>query len=382
MLSPYFLQYAGRISVILLPWAGLPFMLGLTIVALRRGGWREPALFAVVVALVSGINATSIIYVGRRPHPLDDLRRARAARVHLAPGPGHRRCASGCSPWATCVWWIAGLEVEAAYGVNVLKYTETVPSTSATSNAADIFRGLGYWYFYGTDHLGPWTNAAVRYTQNIKLLATSFAVPALAVIGAAFVRWRERAFFLIILFVGVVLAVGPFPYSNPTLLGGWLKSFMTNTTAGLALRSTDRATPVVLLALAMLLASALTALWRRLSIVGIATAVVIGALIIANNPSLFNGDTIANNFTQPASLPSYQLAAIKHLNNTHPGHAGLRHPGQRLRLGPLGRHHRHAPAGPAHPRLRDPRAADHGLHRHGRHPLRRGRRRSRTAWPT
>ncbi|HEY6472021.1 MAG TPA: alpha-(1-_3)-arabinofuranosyltransferase family protein, partial [Acidimicrobiales bacterium] len=35
MLSPYFLQYAGRISVILLPWAGLPFMLGLTIVALR-----------------------------------------------------------------------------------------------------------------------------------------------------------------------------------------------------------------------------------------------------------------------------------------------------------------------------------------------------------
>ena len=67
MLSPYFLQYAGRISVILLPWAGLPFMLGLTIVALRRGGWREPALFAVVVALVSGINASSIIYVGVAP---------------------------------------------------------------------------------------------------------------------------------------------------------------------------------------------------------------------------------------------------------------------------------------------------------------------------
>ncbi len=94
---------------------------------------------------------------------------------------------------------------------------------------------------------------------------------------------------------------------------------MTNTTAGLALRSTDRATPVVLLALAILLASALTALWRRLNVVGITTAVVIGALVIANNPSLFNGDTIANNFTQPASLPSYQLDAIRHLNNTHPG---------------------------------------------------------------
>ena len=67
MLSPYFLRYAGRISVILLPWAGLPFMLGLTIVALRRGGCREPALLAVVVALVSGINASSITYVGIAP---------------------------------------------------------------------------------------------------------------------------------------------------------------------------------------------------------------------------------------------------------------------------------------------------------------------------
>ena len=40
---------------------------------------------------------------------------------------------------------------------------------------------------------------------------------------------------------------------------------------------------------------------------------------MANNPSLFNGDTIANNFTQPAALPAYQMAAINHLNATHPG---------------------------------------------------------------
>ena len=40
---------------------------------------------------------------------------------------------------------------------------------------------------------------------------------------------------------------------------------------------------------------------------------------MANNPSLFLGDTIANNFTQPAALPSYELAAINHLNATHPG---------------------------------------------------------------
>ena len=118
-----------------------------------------------------------------------------------------------------------------------------MPSTSATSNPADVFRGLGYWYFYGADHTGPWTNAAVRYTQNVWLVGTSLAVPVVSLVAAAFVRWKERAFFLVLLFVGLVLSVGPFPFSNPTPLGGWLKSFMTDTTAGLALRSTDRATP-------------------------------------------------------------------------------------------------------------------------------------------
>ena len=94
---------------------------------------------------------------------------------------------------------------------------------------------------------------------------------------------------------------------------------MTDTTAGLALRSTDRATPVVLLALFMLLGSGLSALWSRFHIGGLVTAVLIAGLVVANNPSLFYGDFIANNFTQPASLPAYQLAAIKHLNATHPG---------------------------------------------------------------
>ncbi len=319
MLSPYFLQYAARISVILLPWAGLPFMLAFTIVALRRGGWREPALFAIVVALVSGINASSIIYVAVAP-----ILWLLYAVVVLRESTWRHALATGLRiavlTLGACLWWMAGLEVEAAYGVNVLKYTETVSSTSQTSNPSEILRGLGYWYFYGSDHLGAWTSAAVRFTQQISLLVTSYAVPVLALVSAAFVRWRERSFFLVLLFVGMVLSVGPFPYSDPTRIGGALKDFMTNSTAGLALRSTDRATPVVLLALAMLLGSALTALWRRLSIVGITTALLVAGLVVANNPSLFNGEAIsAGSLVQPASLPSYQMAAIKHLNATHHG---------------------------------------------------------------
>src|SRR5437773_11410973 len=67
MLSPYLLTVAARLSVLLLPWAGLPWMLGLAILALRRGGWRYPALFAVVVAIVGGVNATALIYAGLGP---------------------------------------------------------------------------------------------------------------------------------------------------------------------------------------------------------------------------------------------------------------------------------------------------------------------------
>ena len=347
MLSPYFLQYSGRISVILLPWAGLPFMLGLTIVALRRSGWREPALFAVVVATVSGINASSIIYVGVAPvlwlfYAVVVLRES---TWRHALGTGLRIT---ILTLGACLWWMAGLQVEAAYGVNVLKFTETVPSTSATSNPADIIRGLGYWYFYGTDHTGPWTNAAIRFTQDISQLATSYAVPVAALVAAAFVRWRERAYFLILLFVGLVLSVGPFPFSDPTVIGGELKSFMTNTTVGLALRSTDRATPLVLLALFMLLGSGLTALWSRIS---------------RRRPRDIRPRGGPRGGQHPLALPRRHHRQLLHPTGRlalvpgrrhqppqrhPPGHQGLRHPRQQLRRLPLGRHRRHAPGRAAH----------------------------------
>ncbi len=327
MLSPYFLQYAGRISVILLPWAGLPWMIAFTVLAFRKGGWRYPALFAVVVALVSGINATAILYVGLGPV------------LWLLYAAGVEKEGSWRRAWATalkigaltvlcCLWWIAGLETEAAYGVDVLKYTETLPSTSATSTAAEVIRGLGYWYFYGGDRLGPWTSSAVIYTQQLWLIALSYFIPFLAFVSAVMVRWRHRAFFVLLVIVGTVLSVGAYPYTNPTPVGGLLKAFMSDTTAGLALRSTDRATPLVILGLAMLLGSGVSALWLRIPWLGVATGVIIAGMVIANNPAMFNGDAeVSSTFHQPASLPGYELAAIDHLNATHKNTRVLALPG-------------------------------------------------------
>ncbi len=53
--------------------------------------------------------------------------------------------------------------------------------------------------------------------------------------------------------VGVVLAVGLHPYSDPSIVGRWLKAFMSDSSVGLALRSSDRATPLVVLGFAVLL---------------------------------------------------------------------------------------------------------------------------------
>ena len=42
MFTPYVLDYAARISVLLMPWAALPWMIAVTRKALREGGWRYP----------------------------------------------------------------------------------------------------------------------------------------------------------------------------------------------------------------------------------------------------------------------------------------------------------------------------------------------------
>jgi arabinofuranan 3-O-arabinosyltransferase len=327
MLSPYVLQYGGRISVILLPFAGLPFMVAFTVRALRRAGWRYPALFALTVALTSGINASSIIYVGVAPllwlvFAVVVLREASARRALVVAGK------IALLTFLCSLWWIAGLLVEAGYGVDVLRYTETLPSTSETSSAAEVIRGLGYWYFYGGDRLGPWTQSAVLYTQQLWLIAVSYLVPVVSFVAAIAVRWRYRAYFVALLLVGVVLSVGPHPYEGPTPLGGLLKQFMSRTTAGLALRSTDRATPLVVLASAVLLGSAISAIRIRRRALSAAAAVLVGGAVIADNPALFNGDAeVVSFFTQPAKLPSYELAAIAHLNSTHPGTRVLAIPG-------------------------------------------------------
>ena len=217
-----------------------------------------------------------------------------------------------------------GLQVEAAYGINILKYTETLSSTSSASSPFESLRGLGYWFFYGGLRTRRATGPRRRWPtpSSLALIGVSFLVPALAFAAAAAVRWRQRAYFIVLLVVGMVLAVGPFPYYQADGVGAILKAFMSDTTAGLALRSTDRAVPLVLLGPGRPARGrghgrrrALPAGRPRRAGMGIV------AIAVASTP-MWTGGTVVDQNIQPARPPAYVLPS-RRPPERHPS----RHPG-------------------------------------------------------
>src|SRR5436190_5809550 len=193
MFTPYSLDYSARISVLLLPFAALPWLIGLTRKALRDGGWRYPAIFALVVQVIGGVNATALIFAGLGPvlwvlyaWLVDrDVRWRRPLSVPVR---------LGVLSLVTSLWWIAGLEMQGTYGLDILKYTETVRAVATASFPNEILRGLGYWFFYGGDRVGPWIDAASQYTQRPVILIAGYGLVVLGLLAAGLIRWRHRFF--------------------------------------------------------------------------------------------------------------------------------------------------------------------------------------------
>jgi arabinofuranan 3-O-arabinosyltransferase len=305
-LSPYLLHYAARISVILLPWAALPWLLALTHRSLQRPrSWRHPAAFALVVATAGGVNATALVLAGLAPLvwvlwslrtiPWRDVLAA-VARI-------------GVLSVVCSLWWMSGLWVQGGWGIDILRYTETVETVARTSLSSEVLRGLGYWFFYGGDKLGSWIEPGRSYTQVLPLLAVGFLVPVLAFTAASVLRWRHRTPFVVFVVLGTAVAVGAYPYDAPSPIGGAFKAFATSSTVGLALRSTPRAIPLVALGLAVLIGAALAA--RRAT----AIAVAVGAVAVLGIPPLWTGDVIGDNLQRDEDIPTYWLEAADALDD-------------------------------------------------------------------
>jgi arabinofuranan 3-O-arabinosyltransferase len=324
MFTPYLLDFASRLSVILLPWAGLPWMLALVIRALRDDrSWSYAAAFAIVVQIVGSVNATALVFAGIAPVLwilyavviARDVSWSRAFKVTAKIG--------GLTLFAS-LWWIAGLSTQSRYGLNVLKFSETVQTVSLASSASEVLRGLGYWFFYGIDKLGTWTEASMSYTQNWWLIAVSFAIPVLALVAAAVTRWRHRVFFVFMVLVGVAVGVGAFPYDEPSVLGRTFKDFAQSSNLGLALRSTSRAVPLVVLGLAVLIGVGVNAVsdalstrlirTRGLRARGLAVAGIVAVLALVDIWPLWRGTVYGANLLRDENIPTYYKQAAAALD--------------------------------------------------------------------
>ena len=313
--TPYTLSLAARISVILLPFAGLPWLIGLAVRAVRRGGWADPARFALVVATVGSVNATAILLVGLAPvlwlvHVVVagevPLRRAVATALRIG------LCAVPVS-----LWWIAGLWAQGGYGIDVLRYTETAEVVASASVSTEVLRGLGYWFFYGGDRLGPWIEPGHLYTQRLALLALTYGLTVAALAGAARTRFAHRSYFVSLFVLGTLAAVGAHPWGDPPAAGRALQAVL-RVDAGLAMRSLPRAVPLVALALAAFLGAGAGALVDALQPRVRALARPIGAGLcalayLAYTP-LWTLGMVPANLDRAADVPGYWLEAAATLD--------------------------------------------------------------------
>ena len=321
MLSPYLLAYMGRTSVILTPWCALPWLIGLMICALRERTWRAPVLFALIVTVVAGTNASSVIFVLLGPlllvpfaiwitHETDVQNASRSlVRIAVTTGPAQ-------------LWWLCGLFIQGKYGLPILQLTETVETVAQTSTSPEALRGLGYWYFYGKDGLAGWTESGALYTTTLVMLALSFVLPLLGLLGAVLTRWKYRAYFVTLILVGMVFAIGTYPYKDPSPVGAIIK-FTTSLEVGFALRNSPRILPLVAIGLAALIASLVDALVpavlrrfhsplnRRLAL-----ALPLGIICIAilNLPPLWTGGLVQSDLKFPETIPSYWTDAATWLD--------------------------------------------------------------------
>ncbi len=318
-LSPYLLHYGARISVILLPFAGLPWLIGIAARSVRRGGWRWPAVFALVTLTVGGVNATSLILVMAGPilWMLHAAFVSREASFRTVVSAGLRITVLTA---ITSLWWIAGLAVQGAFGIPILRYTETYYTVANAALSTELLRGLGYWFFYGRDALGAWIAPAERLVQSTWALVLSFTLPLLALVSGFLTRFANRGYFALLVASGVVIGVGAHPWEASAPVGATFQAW-TETDSGLAFRSTPRAVPLIALGLAVLLAAGLAALAARWPGWRLPLSAALLVLICANQWALFAGEMVDRNLKRDEELPEYWLEAAEALDAAGGGSA-------------------------------------------------------------
>jgi len=308
--SPYVLPYISRTSALLLPWSFLPWLCGLALLADRRRS--AVALFGLLIVSSGGLNATALLMIVPGP-VIWILHRWRTGDL-----PGRRALQTlgllGGVSLLMSAWWLAGLFVQGRYGAAVLSYSETLVSTAATSSAPEVLRGLGYWLFYDRNDVVALTSAATDYQGALLVLTAGGALVVLGLWGIiADRRWRWPLMTMVL--SGAILAVGPHPFDDPSPL--WrLAVEHPRSAISLALRSSTRAVPLVVLGLALGIGALLESRRHRTRAGSTSYRVHAGILllVVINAPATVQGRLIDPVMTRPQDLPQAWYDVADHLD--------------------------------------------------------------------
>ena len=203
------------------------------------------------MATVGAVNATALLMIAPAPVLWLLVAGGRAARsrgggprADRAPASAGSRsaCRCGGSRWSS---------IQGRHGADVLAYSESLESVSYTSTSPEVWRGLGYWLTYVRDAYAATTTAGRDYMVSGRLIATGFVLLLVGLAGlvadplGAPARSPSRSSS-----TGVVLGVGVHPIDDPSPLMDLLLGDGTSG-AALALRSSTRAVPMLVLGLAL-----------------------------------------------------------------------------------------------------------------------------------
>src|SRR4051794_22182501 len=275
--NPYVVVFANRSTFTLMAYAALPWLLLCVHRGIRRGGWWWASAFALILTSTGpGLNAAVWAWV--LPGPVLLLLYERY--VNRVPVRGFALRAAAATV-AASIWWVVPLLVQAAYGVDFLQFSEQVGSIWGPTSLPEVLRLMGYWPSYlGVgygDTLGPYFGTSPTMLFNLPTVVASLVVPGLALTGFAWTRrWRYGPFFLALALVGLVAMSVGFPEGTPLRRAATLT--YDHVQALQFLRTTNKAGPLVALAIACLGGAAAAELLRRLRARG---ALIAGVGVVA-----------------------------------------------------------------------------------------------------
>ena len=322
-LTPYTFGYGLPTSAAFLPYVLLPALMYITVRWLPERGLAGPALVGLASFLMGGGNGAPQVY------SFIPVVAFMAWAVWIERAVPLRQAARFAG-WsllfvvALNAYWIFALSSSSDVS-NVLALSEQPRVINVASSFSETIRGLGFWGFYGWDQSGAWVPTVQRFITSPLLIILGFAVPVGAVLSAWLVRWRYRLFFLFLAILAVVVMAGIFPVKSPTPFGHLLDVAFRRVRVLAGLRTTYKFGPTLALALAVLAAVGLEALWERVATLEwagagrLAVAVLALVALLAAATPLRSGQLYASSRTT-RGIPSYWTSALAWLRGTNRGY--------------------------------------------------------------